>query len=235
MIAYVVRGSLMPACAYAATTRPEQSKHAGPEPPQQYLFPACRSAHCSAVSRSDVVDAEAGAGAPGTRTSTRAAAASAAAAALRRATPRPATLEGLSPSAAWAAATASAGPGIVTVKRDGLRRVLKEDKANLRLGARRALGFRPQTTAGRQYWEPGQWRTRGCGTRHRATRGRRSRTQGASVQHCTTRRAFVRQTGHKVTKALLMRLGPAWIRPGPVPPGVLVPGWARGHRLVVVG
>jgi hypothetical protein len=40
-------------------TRPEQSKHDGPVPPQQYHFPACFSAHRSATSRASVVDARA--------------------------------------------------------------------------------------------------------------------------------------------------------------------------------
>src|SRR5258708_8153072 len=43
-------------------TRPEQSKHDAPVPPQQYHFPAWCSAHASAISRFGVVDAEAGAG-----------------------------------------------------------------------------------------------------------------------------------------------------------------------------
>ena len=55
---------LIPACLYADITRPEQSKHP-PVPPKQYHFPAWRSAHRSAVSRCDRVDAEAGDGASG--------------------------------------------------------------------------------------------------------------------------------------------------------------------------
>src|SRR5262249_50614550 len=55
---------LIPACLYADITRPEQSKQP-PVPPKQYHFPAWRSAHRSAVSRCDRVDAEAGDGASG--------------------------------------------------------------------------------------------------------------------------------------------------------------------------
>src|SRR5215475_2641904 len=58
---------LIPACRYASTTRPEQSKHP-PVPPKQYHFPAWRSAHRSAVSRCDRVEAEAGDGASGAST-----------------------------------------------------------------------------------------------------------------------------------------------------------------------
>src|SRR2546429_1766552 len=58
---------LIPACRYADITRPEQSKHP-PVPPKQYHFPAWRSAHRSAVSRCDAVDAEAGDGASGAST-----------------------------------------------------------------------------------------------------------------------------------------------------------------------
>ena len=68
----------MPACAYALITRPEQSKHDGPDPPKQYHFPVWCSAHRSATSRLGVVDAEAGDGASGASSSTTRAAASAA-------------------------------------------------------------------------------------------------------------------------------------------------------------
>src|SRR5882672_11140064 len=59
----------IPACLYADMTRPEQSKHP-PVPPKQYHFPAWRSAHRSAVSRCDAVDAEAGDGPSGASTPT---------------------------------------------------------------------------------------------------------------------------------------------------------------------
>src|SRR6516164_8698584 len=58
---------LIPACAYAFMTRPEQSKHP-PVPPKQYHFPAWDSAHRSAARRCDAVDAEAGDGASGAST-----------------------------------------------------------------------------------------------------------------------------------------------------------------------
>src|SRR5436190_17322925 len=57
---------LIPACAYASITRPEQSKHP-PVPPKQYHFPAWLSAHRSAAIRGFVA-AEAGDGASGTST-----------------------------------------------------------------------------------------------------------------------------------------------------------------------
>jgi hypothetical protein len=58
---------LIPACRYADITRPEQSKHP-PVPPKQYHFPAWLSAHRSAVSRCDRVEAEAGDGVSGAST-----------------------------------------------------------------------------------------------------------------------------------------------------------------------
>lgn len=74
----------MPACAYAAFTRPEQSKQEGPDPPQQYRLPSWCSAHRSAVTRCGLVAAEAGTDVPGTRRMTMTAAANAATTALSR-------------------------------------------------------------------------------------------------------------------------------------------------------
>jgi hypothetical protein len=74
----VVRGSEIPACWYAATTMPEQSKHDGPVPPQQYHIPAWCSAHPRAISRFGVVDAPARDDTTAASDTTRTAAASAA-------------------------------------------------------------------------------------------------------------------------------------------------------------
>ena len=42
-----VRGTRSPAYAQAACARPEQSKHVGPFPPQQYGFPTCAAANAT--------------------------------------------------------------------------------------------------------------------------------------------------------------------------------------------
>ena len=69
--AWATRGKEMPAAAKAAWTRPEQSKPAGPSPPQRYGVPTRASAHATATSAASDGWGAAGAPAsPGTPTPT---------------------------------------------------------------------------------------------------------------------------------------------------------------------